>query len=435
MKRKSIRDIKIKTKLLLLGGVSILGLVFIGAESIITARQINEASTEISQSWVPAIIIAEELNTETSDYRNKEYYHVISQDSETMNHLEKEMASVRKDIDAAFEEYENYISHKDETTDRQLMENARSYWNRYLEYSDRLLQISRQNETEKAREMIIGESRQLFDDASTMFLKVAEFNRQGAEAASIHGDRLYERLAKVKIISICLIASIITLLVIYIIMAIDKPVKAIVEGTRRVANGDLDVYLPYQSEDEVGILTESVNQLIDRLKNIIDDEKYLFQEIGSENFEVKSTCEQAYRGDFAPILYSIASLMSRLEVAKRKKEECRKLKEAVERESANRENRNRENVNQESADRENPTRKDGDQKSADRKDSGRKEDKKGDSTSTVPVPGADMAGGVISERSGKPGQGKGSRWLKAPHEETEENGSREMDASYEEGRF
>ena len=63
MKVKSIRNIRIKTKLLFLGGVSILGLVFIGAESIITARQINQASTEISQSWVPAIIIAEELNT------------------------------------------------------------------------------------------------------------------------------------------------------------------------------------------------------------------------------------------------------------------------------------------------------------------------------------------------------------------------------------
>ena len=41
MKVKSIRNIRIKTKLLFLGGVSILGLVFIGAESIITARQIN----------------------------------------------------------------------------------------------------------------------------------------------------------------------------------------------------------------------------------------------------------------------------------------------------------------------------------------------------------------------------------------------------------
>ena len=84
------------------------------------------------------------------------------------------------------------------------------------------------------------------------------------------------------------------------------------------------MYLPYDSEDEIGILTDSVNQLIERLKNIIDDEKYLFREIGSENFEVKSTCEQAYRGDFAPILYSIASLMSRLDIAKQKKEELKK---------------------------------------------------------------------------------------------------------------
>ncbi len=50
MKVKFIRNIKIKTKLLLLGGISIAGLIFMGSDSIITARQINEASTEISQS-------------------------------------------------------------------------------------------------------------------------------------------------------------------------------------------------------------------------------------------------------------------------------------------------------------------------------------------------------------------------------------------------
>ena len=326
MKVKSIRNIRIKTKLLFLGGVSILGLVFIGAESIITARQINQASTEISQSWVPAIIIAEELNTETSDYRIKEFYHAITHDQETMDHLEKEMMAVRDEIDAAFTEYEqNYIT---DETDRELMENARAYWDRYLEYSDRLLPISRGNDNEESLKMIIGESRLLFDEASGNFLKMAEFNRLGAEAASVRGDQLYARLARVKIVSICLIALMITMLVIYIIIAIDKPVKAIVEGTRRV--GDLDVYLPYDSEDEIGILTDSVNQLIERLKNIIDDEKYLFREIGSENFEVKSTCEQAYRGDFAPILYSIASLMSRLDIAKQKKEELKKrLEERV----------------------------------------------------------------------------------------------------------
>lgn len=313
---KSIRNIKIKTKLLLLGGISIFGLVFIGMESIITARQINEASTEMSQSWVPSIIIAEELNTRTSDYRIKEYNHVISTDQKDMDRLEEEMVRIRNDINASFQKYDHYIA---DETDRKLMEEAEGSWNKYLECSDRLLKISRENRTQEAFDIIIGESGRLFEDASNGFMKVVDYNHEGSEAASIHGDELYARLAKIKIITICLVGALISILVIYIINAIDKPVKAIVEGTRRVANGDLDVYLPYRSEDEIGVLTHSVNQLIDRLKHIIDDEKYLLREIGNENFEAKSTYEQAYRGDFAPILYSITSLMNRLDAAKKRK--------------------------------------------------------------------------------------------------------------------
>lgn len=315
MKYKSIRNIKIKTKLILLGMVSILGLVFIGAESIITSKQINQASTEISQSWMPSVIIAEELNTATSDYRIKEYYHVISHDDETMQQLEQEMEKLGLGIQAAFLEYEKYIA---DETDRSLMEQARIYWEDYLEFSNELLEISRGNQTNAALDLIIGDSRRLFDHASNMLLAVADYNRKGAEQASIEADFLYTKLTQVKIIIIVLVGSLITILVIYLIAAIDKPVSDLVEGTRKVANGDLDVHLDYQSEDEIGILTDSMNQLIERLKKIIDDEKYLFQEIGSENFEVKSTCEQAYRGDFAPILYSLSSLLSRLGQAKEK---------------------------------------------------------------------------------------------------------------------
>ena len=38
MKIKSIHDVKIKTKLIVLGAVSIVGLVVIGGESVYTAR-------------------------------------------------------------------------------------------------------------------------------------------------------------------------------------------------------------------------------------------------------------------------------------------------------------------------------------------------------------------------------------------------------------
>ena len=107
---------------------------------------------------------------------------------------------------------------------------------------------------------------------------------------------------------------------------------------------------------------------------------------------MKSTCEQAYRGDFAPILYSIASLMSRLDIAKQKKEELKKrLEEQVAAE-----------VLAEKKLKEEKTLAEEGKKLAEEKTPA--EDKK--------TPDADQAG-----------------------EETKKDGSRTMDASDEEGRL
>ena len=64
-----------------------------------------------------------------------------------------------------------------------------------------------------------------------------------------------------------------------------------------------------------------MNQMIQRLEDIVKDEIYLFRETGSENFQARSGCEQAYRGDFAPILYGFTSLQSRLKEIKRRQGE------------------------------------------------------------------------------------------------------------------
>lgn len=328
MKIKSIHDVKIKTKLIFLGALSVLGLMVMGAESVYTARHINQASTDISQAWLPSVIIAEELNTATSDYRLQEHYHVIARDAASMEEAEQELLRMRQEIDADFKKYENYITNDE---DRRMMEEARDVWNRYLECSDRLLEVSRNNRTGEAQVLIQEESQELFEEASTLFLKVVDFNKQGAEAASVRGDRLYARLTGIKAATIGLTGALIALLIIYILRSIEKPVKDIVETTRRVSNGDLDVRLNYKSEDEIGVLTDSMNALIERLNDIIKDEKHLLHEIGNENYHAESDCQQAYRGDFAPILYSITSLQSRLERSSlnKKKRNTKPRKKAV----------------------------------------------------------------------------------------------------------
>lgn len=309
MKIKSIRNIEIKTKLLLLGIISIAGLILMGVESILTARQINQASSDINQSWLPSVIIAEELHTGISAYRIKEYFHIIATEPDIMKQTEEEMRKLREEIHTDFNRYESYITNEE---DRELIEQAKVMCDGYMASSERLLELSRNNQKEQVLELMRGESKRLFDDSSLLFLKIMEFNKEGAYEASVNSDALYRRLTRVKIFTISLIAAIIAILVIYIIIAVEKPVKAILEGTRRASNGDLGVYLEYKSEDEIGVLTGSVNALIARLNDIIKDERHLLHEIGRENYDVQSSCQQAYRGDFAPILYSITSLQSQL---------------------------------------------------------------------------------------------------------------------------
>lgn len=331
MKIKSIRNIKIRTKLVLLGIISILGLVVMGVESMMATRYINKASTDISQKWLPSIVIVEELNKAMADYRLHENYHVIAKDRAAAKDAEQELVKMRQRIEDGFEAYGAYITSYE---DKQMMGEARALWMQYLECSDVLLTISRGKRAEEAQKLLLEESQELFDEASTLFLKVIEFNKQGAEEASIRSNRLYSKLTGIKILTIGLIGALIAILVIYIIHSIEKPVGDIVEGARRVSNGDLGIRLEYRSEDEIGVLTDSMNDLITRLNDIIKDEKRLLHEIGNENYHAESECQQAYRGDFAPILYSITSLQHRLEQSslnKKKRSEKSRKKAVIER--------------------------------------------------------------------------------------------------------
>ena len=74
-------------------------------------------------------------------------------------------------------------------------------------------------------------------------------------------------------------------------------------------------------------MTRAMNEMLARLRDIIRDETRMFQEIGSRNYEVKSECEQAYRGDFAPVLYAFDSLQSQLKVQESQHQEIKPIPE------------------------------------------------------------------------------------------------------------
>lgn len=327
MKIKSIRNTKIRTKLILLGAVSILGLFVLGSESVSTAWQIDQVGEEISSTWINAVIIAEELNTATSDYRIQESRHAIATSPAMMEEVEEEMEVLKREIAGKFKAYRALPTME---RDQKIIQDAEVVWNEYLKTSAELIETSKGNSRQKALELMMGRSQELFDEASGMFLEAVEYTKQETVDAREEAAQLYKRMSHLKLVVIGVDVVVVLWLIMYLIKSIEQPAEALADAARRATNGNLEASLDYESEDEIGVLTGAMNQLLQRLRSIIDDEKKMFREIGNENFNVRSECEQSYRGDFATILYSFTSLQSRLkEMRKNQEEEVAQLKARI----------------------------------------------------------------------------------------------------------
>lgn len=181
----------------------------------------------------------------------------------------------------------------------------------------------------------MGEAQQRFDETSSLFLEAVDYNKDTAMQARDDAGRLYDRLSRVKLVVIGAVSLIVISLILSLIRSIKEPSEKLADAAWRAGNGNLDTFLEYESEDEIGALTRAMNEMLARLRDIIRDETRMFQEIGSRNYEVKSECEQAYRGDFAPVLYAFASLQSQLKVQESQhQEELLRQKEHYEKELA-----------------------------------------------------------------------------------------------------
>ncbi len=79
-------------------------------------------------------------------------------------------------------------------------------------------------------------------------------------------DRIHEAEAKLLSIGLASAVALAAIIMFLINWFLNKPLKVLIEGTRRVANDDLDVQIPIRSDDELAIFARSFNQMTQDLK-------------------------------------------------------------------------------------------------------------------------------------------------------------------------
>lgn len=77
------------------------------------------------------------------------------------------------------------------------------------------------------------------------------------------------------------------------------PVEQLQEAMHRMEQGNLDIQIDYQSNDELGKLSADFRSVVDSLKTVVHDENKILAELSSGNFAVNSEAEQRYVGIYS----------------------------------------------------------------------------------------------------------------------------------------
>lgn len=238
------------------------------------------------------------------DLHNSVTYTVASDKSEAKT----EFNTASSQIDELFNTVESSLTTDNE---KSAFNDAKQAWTQYSSLSK---EISSQTNTATAEKMLVDELDPLYHTIYNSLISIMD----SKVAVGTDSQNSIESSARL-IILLCVLLIIVTfvcaiLFGVLLSRHISVPLNRCSERLAALVDGDLTtpVY-EVDSDDEVGDLTDSTNSLIERLSSVINDEEYLLSEMANGNFNITTTCEENYVGDFKPLLLSIKKINRNLD--------------------------------------------------------------------------------------------------------------------------
>src|SRR5471032_145033 len=148
-------NLKIAKKLLLSFGAVLALTLAVGAGGLLFIQHINRSAAALSEKWMPSVQAIMSLRTDVGELRRLQLMHILSTDELAMTDYEARIHARLETTKVDEARYQKLIAGDEE---RRLFLVARDQWLLFLNDHQRLLELSRANAKEKARELASGSS-------------------------------------------------------------------------------------------------------------------------------------------------------------------------------------------------------------------------------------------------------------------------------------
>lgn len=291
------KDFNLGTKQKIAFGIILVIMAAANIFSITRMASIKKEIDEITSNWMPRAITVSDLNLNTTYLRIGQLEHAYTFDEEGMKLQEEYIINLVDEINNNIDKYDEL---KEESEKKGLYsklegdhyERFLHNWELYQDLSFTIFALSRQNEKQKAVELLNNEAEELANaggSALNALVSVSKKNSfKAAERASstFYTTRIFTLLVLIgTIIFSIIIAS-------ALVRRITDPVAQLERAAGNVAKGDYKISLNIDSKDEIGSLGNSFLQMTNSLKEAREKIEQNAEALKAQNKELEATMEQ-----------------------------------------------------------------------------------------------------------------------------------------------
>lgn len=273
----------IARRLQLIALLVMLTLIFLSWFSINRLGAGNRDLSYVTDNTVPSISLIKEVQADFYELHSLVQTHVLNTDSSRMQQIETGITEIRGQINSLLDKYKAEMLSNDE--DRRLTDDDQRIVAQYYQEIDKVLQLSRQNKNDEARDMLAGEAYGLFQQFAKAIELHVNFNMDLGLALKKQGQENYDSSLQTLLL-IAGGATVLTMgLFVWLFNQVANPLRTAMDTLTRIQR-DLNFTLraDVKQQDEIGLTLNAVNRLLDTLQQT-------FTEFSVGSLQIKSTAE------------------------------------------------------------------------------------------------------------------------------------------------
>jgi methyl-accepting chemotaxis protein len=258
-----MNSISIKAGLNAVFALLIVTIAGIGYIAISKISGVYENVLEFADDYLPSVEAVTVLTNTVNDFRSVEGEHVIAADAGRKAALEGKIADHLKNFAQRTANYETLISLPDE---RRIYDGFRTKWSAYGDMHTRLIQFSRDTQTQQAGNLYTGEMATLFESLRADLRQLRLVNMEGAKKGRSEAEAEYAATRWQTFLAIGIGVVIAVAAALFSFFGVCRPIGRITEAMSGLSRGDTKTPIPFgDRQNEIGAMAGAVQVFKDNM--------------------------------------------------------------------------------------------------------------------------------------------------------------------------